>query len=401
MARGFSLGIWCYDRAGPFAPALGPLLWTLAVGSTLLHNVGLSLALSICVLYYNVSISMALRRRVRERDACLQQLAARFSPPVAATPHGDFFVENEQLQLMDRVLQAFEDLLRGSDRLHSEVHFSGAALDELATSTDHTALEQRQRLEMIATAAEEIAQTVQHIRTLGQQAATAFITVHQRSADGFTGMQALGAMMQEILYSLHETTVAVDELRERSEAIGSFVQTINGVAKQTQLLALNASIEAARAGEHGRGFAVVADEVRLLATSTENATRDITQIIAQIDAAVAQVHLRVDQHRALAERGSRHSGIVGDSLQALTTLSRDNVEELGGLQHALDEHAMASESLSEQLQEVNDRVIEHAGQAERLRALTGYLTQLTQIDGAVPAPAKPVRGPFQLAGVQG
>ena len=67
MTRSLSLGIWCYDRAGSFAPAIGPLLWSLAMGSTLLHNVGLSLALSVCVLYYNVSISSALRQRVRSQ----------------------------------------------------------------------------------------------------------------------------------------------------------------------------------------------------------------------------------------------------------------------------------------------------------------------------------------------
>ncbi|MET0378843.1 MAG: hypothetical protein ABW049_07605, partial [Spongiibacteraceae bacterium] len=90
----------------------------------------------------------------------------------------------------------------------------------------------------------------------------------------------------------------------------------------------------------------------------------------------------VDEHRALAERGNGHSAALGTSLQQLTLLSRNNLDDLSGLQRSLDEHALASESLSEQLQEVNDRVIEHAGQAERLRALTGYLTQLTQVDGA-------------------
>lgn len=388
MTRSLSLGIWCYDRAGSFAPAIGPLLWSLAMGSTLLHNVGLSLALSACVLYYNVSISGALRQRVRVRDHYLQELAQRFTPPVfleeqttqqQSTPsHGGLFVANQELQLADRVLQAFDDLLRSSDRLRSETHFSGQALEQLAASTDHTANEQRQRLEMIATAAEEIAQTVQHIRKLGRQATDAFGTVHQQSADGYTGMQILGTTMQEILQSLGDTTIAVTDLRERAAAIGGFVETIQGVAKQTQLLALNASIEAARAGEHGRGFAVVADEVRLLATNTENATRDITQIIAQIDVAVERVHERVDEHRALAERGNDHSDALGLSLQQLTTLSRDNLDDLAGLQHSLDEHALASDSLSEQLQKVNSRVIEHAGQAERLRALTGYLTQLVK-----------------------
>lgn len=92
MARGLSLGIWCYDRAGKFAPLLGPLLWTLAMTSTLLHVVGVSLALSVGVLYYNVSISSALRRRVRDRDAALQQLSARLSGATVEYPADESFV---------------------------------------------------------------------------------------------------------------------------------------------------------------------------------------------------------------------------------------------------------------------------------------------------------------------
>src|SRR5690606_207026 len=198
----------------------------------------------------------------------------------------------------------------------------------------------------------------------------AFDTVHQRCAAGHTDMEKLRGMMQQVVGGADDTALAVGQLRDRAEDINGFVQTIQGVAKQTQLLALNASIEAARAGEHGRGFAVVADEVRLLATSTENAARDITQIIQHIAVAVADVKRCVDEQRVLAESGSQKSVVLGESLQVLMQLSRDNTAELVGLQRALDEHALASHSLSEQLQEVNASVVEHAGQSQKLRALT-------------------------------
>ena len=79
MARYLYLGIWWYDRAGKFAPAIGPILWTITMWSTLLHNLPLSLSLSVCVLYYNVSISSALRQRVRQRDRQIHELALKLN----------------------------------------------------------------------------------------------------------------------------------------------------------------------------------------------------------------------------------------------------------------------------------------------------------------------------------
>lgn len=411
MSRWLYAGIWLHDRSGNWAPAIGPLLWALAMASTLLHFVVLSLALALSVLYYNVSVGSALRQRVQQRDRNLRLLAdmlplqkhsaRQHSAPLFSASSGALVVADKVFadrafadseHLPDQIQQALDDLLRRSERLRSETHFSGVALEELAQASDDAASAQRQRLELVATAAEEIAQTVQHIRTLGQQARQAFATVHEHGVQGHGSMQSLGDMMQEILASLRDTSAAVAHLRDRADAIGNFVQTIQGVAKQTQLLALNASIEAARAGEHGRGFAVVADEVRALATHTENATRDITRIIEQINLAVSQVQERVVEHRSLAERGGERSADVGDSLQALTALSSNNLDDLAGLQLALDEHALASHSLSEQLQEINVSVIESAEQAERLLALTSYLNQLTLTDHATSDQSASLRG---------
>jgi methyl-accepting chemotaxis protein len=230
---------------------------------------------------------------------------------------------------------------------------------------------------MIAAASEEITQTMQHIRVRGAAAMAAFAHVHSMGAAGRDRAHALGADMAAIRDSLDTTAQAVEHLVHRTDAIKAFVGKIQGVARQTQLLALNASIEAARAGSNGRGFAVVADEVRALAVNTDQATQDIAQIIGEIGTAAWQVHAQVGSHSALLESGARGSAELASALQELAQQSDDNRVQLDDLQRALAEHAQASAALSRELQEINGAVAEHSEQAQRLHNLTDYMLAIS------------------------
>jgi methyl-accepting chemotaxis protein len=109
--------------------------------------------------------------------------------------------------------------------------------------------------------------------------------------------------MRKISEEMQAASGGIEALGKQSLLISSIVQTIGGIAQQTNLLALNAAIEAARAGEQGRGFAVVADEVRQLASRTSTATEEIVSVVQQNQALVEEAVRSVTSSRGQAEQG--------------------------------------------------------------------------------------------------
>ncbi|WP_256737534.1 PAS domain-containing methyl-accepting chemotaxis protein [Pseudomonas sp. dw_358] len=145
-------------------------------------------------------------------------------------------------------------------------------------------------------------------------------------------------VIREISDDLNAAAQSIDAVNRQSEAIGKIVQTIRGIADQTNLLALNAAIEAARAGEHGRGFAVVADEVRTLAARTSQATVEIVDVVRQNHdlsrSAVASMQSSLD----LTGQGVSLAHEAGEVILEIQQGSRHVVEAISQISETLQLH---------------------------------------------------------------
>ncbi len=179
-------------------------------------------------------------------------------------------VENLR-QIMDMVNKSAQEVSAASVELHANAQNTADGSHEVVSQA-----------ETVATASEEMSATSSDIANNCHHAAESSSHASQAAQNGAVIVRNTVEGMNRIADKVRSSAGVVEQLGTRSDQIGAIVATIEDIADQTNLLALNAAIEAARAGEQGRGFAVVADEVRALAERTTKATREIGEMIKSI-----------------------------------------------------------------------------------------------------------------------
>jgi methyl-accepting chemotaxis protein len=173
------------------------------------------------------------------------------------------------------------------------------------------------------------------------------------AADTKTSMHQMISGMESIERVVRTSSQSIEELGKRSDIIGEIIQTIEEIADQTNLLALNAAIEAARAGEQGRGFAVVADEVRKLAERTQKATKEISQVIREIQSntstAVDTMRLGTQE----VERGKSLVVVTGAALERYMERVQRNISAYTSLAESSTTRALDTETLAVSVERIN------------------------------------------------
>lgn len=180
--------------------------------------------------------------------------------------------------------------------------------------------QQQQETEQGAAAIEQMARTVDQVARHTVDAADVAGNAEEEFVNGQREVATTETSINQLAHEVQGAANVINALSEETREIGTVLEVIQGIAEQTNLLALNAAIEAARAGEHGRGFAVVADEVRNLATRTQDSTARINTIIEQVQGGAGKAVEVMQRGQEKATESVDQARRAGESLQTINEL---------------------------------------------------------------------------------
>jgi methyl-accepting chemotaxis protein len=254
-----------------------------------------------------------------------------------------------------------------SNQLHSTSAQIATGAEEVASQTN-----------TVATASEEMSATSSDIARNCSMAADASRQTTESATAGAAVVQETITGMNVIADRVRQTSKTIEALGTRSEQIGDIVGTIEDIADQTNLLALNAAIEAARAGEQGRGFAVVADEVRALAERTTKATREIGEMIKAIQKETQEAVKAMEEGVIEVEKGAVSSQKSGQALVEILERINEVSMQVNQIATAAEEQTATTGEVTSNILQITAVVHQTAQGAEETASAAAQLAGQAQ-----------------------
>lgn len=329
-----------------------------------------SIAISIVIVWsVTKSITTPLKRTLAQMD---KLVSGDFTQHIEIKSKDEFGQIGSQLNTLTDQLKTIIGAIVGNAHQLA----AGADIGLSSSEKSRTLIRnQKEQIEDAASSIDEIVIGVQEVSNLADKAKDEIVHVSKLATQGRQDIQTTHDIALSLQTAMKEAVDKTMHLKEKSDDISSILDVIQGIAEQTNLLALNAAIEAARAGEQGRGFAVVADEVRVLASRTQDSTVQIYEVIKALQAAseeavaimhkgdemVAECFSQTEKNEvqlrtitdvlAEVEQGSQQIAETAQDKLHVAEQVNNNMHKIVELGEATSQEAFRNEEASRQLKE--------------------------------------------------
>lgn len=344
--------------------------------------VGFALVLLLAVLSYVTFRRMVLGRiealqRGMQRIARERDLAARL--PV--TRHDELGAIATAVNAMQERFQEVATQVRdATQHLREQVTTLARSADDSKQSVQA----QMRAVENVAAAMHEMAASVQEVAGSTSVTAEAARRADGQARSGQAVVDASAERVRQLANSMDAAVAAMERLESDTSDIGGILDIIDGLADQTNLLAVNAAIESEHAGEQGQGFAVIAREVRALAHRTQQATNDIQEVISRLQDGARQAAAVMRTGSDQAHASVTHAAEAGASLGAITAAAGEMSELNARIAEALAQQSEAASDVRGNLVSVQELAAKAAeGGEATARQCEQFSTLAAQLSGLV------------------
>ncbi|CAG8998131.1 MAG: Methyl-accepting chemotaxis protein McpP [Candidatus Celerinatantimonas neptuna] len=318
-------------------------------------------------------ITTSIVTPLKETNRALQELSQGNGDLRARLEHSG----NDEISSLAISFNAFcakiSDLIKQLLPTVHDVNNTAHQLSNVAAENEQYSDRTNTQSNSVAVAMNEMLSTTHEIANSAKQAADAANLASNQAQSGQQEVSSTIHSIQSLKESLNNTMTQVEELAQNSREIGKIIEVIQGIAEQTNLLALNAAIEAARAGEQGRGFAVVADEVRTLATRTQASTNEIQQMIETLQNGTSNANNSMQQTQQQSEKTVNDAANAGDALTQITS-SIDIINEMNQhIAHAAEQQSDASDEINRNIHDIAESTNEGKHSEQKIAKVSQQL----------------------------
>ncbi len=247
-----------------------------------------------------------------------------------------------------------------------------------AATSQHNAGSSEQALSISQTTAtvDEVRQTAEENTDRAQTVADAAQRSVEISETGLEAVERTVSGMESIKVKVEQIAMNIKALSEQTEQIGNIISTVNDIAEQSNLLALNASIEAARAGEQGKGFAVVATEVRNLAEQSQQATAQVREILSATQKAIKSVAAATDEGTIGVEGGMALAQQSGVTIQTLATAINEAAVSAQQIVASANQQSAGMDQIAGSMADINQAMTDSRASNKQTESAVASLTEL-------------------------
>ena len=344
--------------------------------ATLWLLVSAAVALAASVVCLLIVLRVTVTRKINDFVAKVTDLArgeGDLTKQIIVKSNDEFeLLADEINSLVDKIRKIISQIARTSEQVSSSAVELQSNSVQMAAGAEEVAAQ----AETVATAGEEMSATSGDIAQNCQMASEGSQQASAAAVSGARVVDETIVVMNSIAERVRSSAKAVESLGSRSDQIGEIVGTIEDIADQTNLLALNAAIEAARAGEQGRGFAVVADEVRALAERTTRATREIGEMIKAIQQETKGAVIAMEEGVSEVAKGSDKAAESGRALEQILQQINDVNAQIHQVATAAEEQTATTSEISNNMQQITEVVAKTSRGAKDSATAANHLSVL-------------------------